>query len=289
MFIKMINELKINNTNIDRFSKIINPFSLYYLCDHYIGDEIKQYNLPVYNKNNILLNKDLSIIKDFDIIHVQVNYFNIFYKDILCKINKKIILTTGQWHLPQIKNCKETDEILNNPNIILWISQNPIYQNNSKYIAFPYGIAYDKLENYSHALLKYNNIKNKDIINLPINNNTNICRKKLPFLKNININEFYFKIAESKFVISPIGDRDDCYRHYEAIGLGTIPISNVNNLYKNIFEENMYYCNIDEMVNIINTNSINYKYNEPNKDLICFDYYKEKIMMKINQLKTINI
>lgn len=80
-------------------------------------------------------------------------------------------------------------------------------------------------------------------------------------------------MAEGKFILSPIGDRDDCYRHYEAIGVGTIPVSNINPFYKNIFSNNMIYTNIDEMVNMIDKESINYIYQEPNKDLICFEYY----------------
>ena len=31
--------------------------------------------------------------------------------------------------------------------------------------------------------------------------------------------EFYEKVAVSRFLISPHGDRPDCYRHWEAIGL----------------------------------------------------------------------
>ena len=92
-------------------------------------------------------------------------------------------------------------------------------------------------------------------------------------------------MQEARYIISPIGDRDDCYRHYEAIGLGTIPIANVNKLYESIFEKNMYYCEIDDMVDILNTNHINHEYSEPNKDLICFDYYKEKLQKKIESIK----
>ena len=140
------------------------------------------------------------------------------------------------------------------------------------------------LNSYSNILLK-NIKKNKEISFLPISNHTNKCREQLPKLAHINIDEYYNKMAESKFIISPIGDRDDCYRHYESIGLGSIPVSNINILYKNIFGKNMYYTDIEEMVNIINTKNINTEYIEPNKDLICFFYHRDKILHYINKLK----
>jgi len=273
------------NTLEKRASKIINPFSLYYLCDHFLGDEIKQFNIVIpKEKNDILVTRNINF-NDFDIVHCQINFLERFYNNILTKINKKIILTTGQWHLPQIHKSLLTDRILNHPNIILWISQNPIYENNPKYLAFPYGIQYDSLETYSHILLqKSNTIKTKRIINLPMGN-THICRNRLPILKPISNNDFYSFMANSRFIISPIGDRDDCYRHYEAIGLGTIPISNVNQRYKNIFGNNMYYCDIDEMVNILKTESLNCEYIEPDRNLICFDYYEANVRKIINDIK----
>ena len=98
-------------------------------------------------------------------------------------------------------------------------------------------------------------------------------------------NETYYKnMLNVKFILSPIGDRDDCYRHYEAIGLGVVPISNVNSFYKNIFTSNMIYTDIDNMVNMLNLD-FNLNYVEPNKNLICFDYYKNLIYTHIDNIK----
>ena len=45
------------------------------------------------------------------------------------------------------------------------------------------------------------------------------------------------RVVNTEFLISTGGDREDCYRHYEAIGLGTKPVSNINRkLYSQIFE-----------------------------------------------------
>jgi hypothetical protein len=284
---KLIKDLHEKNTLDTCLSSIINPFSLYYLCNHYYGDEFRGYNIPISNdKNDLFKNKDLSKLKEGDIIHCQVNYFSDFCNEILDKIETKIILTTGQWHRPQLQKSELTEKVLRHKNIILWVSQNPIYDNSDKYMAFPYGIVHCNIKEYADVLLNTRLPKNKELLYLSINNNTNSCRYRLPVIPCTPPLEYYKNISEGKFIISPIGDRDDCYRHYEAIGLGTIPISNVSCFYKNIFTTNMVYATIDEMVNMLNKDSINLNYVEPNKDLICFEYYKNIIQSKIKSILT---
>jgi len=286
-YTELINKLRENNTFENCLATIINPFSLYYLCDHYYGDENKTFNIPIpINKNDLKQNKDLSKIKEGDIIHCQVDYFSEFCNEILDKIENKIILTTGQWSSPQIVKSELTDNVLIHKNILLWVSQNPIYENIDKYIAFPYGIYPNHIKEYANCLI--NNLtfqKNKELIYLPINNTTNPCRNELPILPSISASEYYELISNGKFIISLIGDRNDCYIHYEAIGLGTIPISNVGCFYKNIFSTNMIYSNIDDMQNMLLNSEVNIIYEEPDKDLICFEYYKNILYNKIKSIK----
>jgi hypothetical protein len=166
---------------------------------------------------------------------------------------------------------------------LLWVSQNPIYENTSKYAAFPYGIDCHRLGIYSEMLKMSQTTKINNIATLPINNATNVYRKKLPVLPIISTYDFYIELKKAKFILSPIGDRDDCYRHYEAIGLGAIPISNVGHLYRSIFGNSMYYCNIDEMVTIMNRQYIDTEYTEPDKNLICFNYFADIVRKAISE------
>ena len=65
----------------------------------------------------------------------------------------------------QMENFEEerADKFINNDKIILWISQNPIYENHSKYIQFPYGINQNFLNDYINFIKKnYNKILNND-------------------------------------------------------------------------------------------------------------------------------
>jgi hypothetical protein len=48
---------------------------------------------------------------------------------------------------------------------------------------------------------------------------------------------------ESSYVVSPNGDRPDCYRHYEAIGLGAMPITQMNPKYYRHLAGNVIFNN----------------------------------------------
>jgi hypothetical protein len=285
-FERLIEKIKENSDRNVLFANIINPLSMYLICNHFIGDELSRLNIKTPNKNDLRVTNNISIIRDYDMLLVESSYFDIFIEHFLPRINKKIILLTGQWEWPQVYKSDKSEFILNHPNILLWVSQNPIYQNHPKYMAFPYGICHYNLTKYSKQLLEENN-KTKLIECLPLNNGTNPCRSKLPKADIMKTEEFYQKMSEAEFMLSPIGDRDDCYRHYECIGLGTIPISNVGDTYKCIFGENMYYCDIDQMVNILNTDSIDCSYSMPNRDLICFEYHRDIVFNKITELKNL--
>jgi hypothetical protein len=249
--------------------------------------------------NDLLKNKNYNDIKNFEIIQVQVDFFDFFYDEILpiiTKNNIKVVIITSQWHLPQIKRNSKTDDLLNNNNILLWISQNPIYTNSEKYMAFPYGIFYDSVDSYINFIKSHNinNDKNIKILNqiasvhdhLP---NNHIRKVFDIFGKNsgnhINYTDFLTNILNSEFVISTGGDRDDCYRHYECIGLNAIPVSNITDGYKDIFLDDMVYSNAEEMINMINTKQVNYTYKKPNRDILTISYWVCKINEKINLLK----
>jgi hypothetical protein len=285
---ELLGEVCRHNTYENCLSLYINPFSLYYLCDHYYGDELVVERMPAAvgrHKHDLLKSGDLTKIKFGDIVHCQVNYFEKFCREILDKIDQKFILTTGQHDLPKIFKSEWTEKALNHRNIVLWFAQNPIYDNSEKYVAFPYGMKPSNLQYYSNCLREDQNpAKPRDLVCLPVNI-TNDCRKKLLNQPNLLPWDFFKKMSEAKFILSPIGDRDDCFRHYEAIGLGTIPVSNVHPFYKNIFTTNMIYATIDEMVEMIggkNESALpdSLIYREPNRDLICYQYHKN-ITMKL--------
>lgn len=51
-------------------------------------------------------------------------------------------------------------------------------------------------------------------------------RRSVPHIdEKVPLKEFYRRIAASRYVLSPDGLRPECHRHYEALGLGAIPVT----------------------------------------------------------------
>ncbi len=283
---------------------LITPLAPYFICNHFISTEIHSteskyigMNLDL-KANDLIKNKNYNDIKNFEIIQIQVDLFDFFYYEILpiiIKNNLKVVIITSQWHLPQIERNNKTDDLLNNSNILLWISQNPIYTN-EKYMAFPYGICHHNINAYVNFInsTDINIDKNIKIVNQYASTHghlpNNHIRKMYDIFgknsgRNVNYTEFLTNILNSEFVISTTGDRDDCYRHYECIGLNAIPVSNINYNYKDIFGDNMVYSNAEEMMRMIDTNIVNTNYKKPNRDILTISYWVCKINEKINLLK----
>ena len=303
--------IDLNKLNIkDKYQfKYITPLFPYFICDHYISMELNKsskYNIFTnlkINGTDLIKNKKLNCIKNFDTVHVQVDLFDFFHDTVLPYLEKnniKIILITSQFHFPSIQKSFKTENCINHPSIIMWISQNPIYKNKKNYMGIPYGLDHRNINNYvnfldSNKLL----IRKKDIYisnlytNLHINNlsknhirnkyKTILCDKK----KRLPYEEYLKVIAGSKFLISPAGDREDCYRHYEAIGLSAIPISNISKNFKNIFQKNMLFTKDEDLIKIIKLNKVDKKYNIPNKNILLNSYWLKKINNNLKKIKII--
>ena len=230
---------------------IVNPFSPLLLCDHHYGTELEPDPDVVINRISV---DNAHLIKPCEAVCVNAKGFDEFATAVLPLIRTQIILFTSRFHIPQVEQSPLTDAVKAHPNISHWFAQNPVYPVDDRYTAFPYGIRADLLEHYAPAFLAYHTaarghaveFKNKTIEHLPFTM-THPSRK--PFLtdhvRNVPVMtppQFYERIARAHFLISPRGDRQDTYRHWEAIGLGAIPIANVNKtLYGSLFREDMVY------------------------------------------------
>lgn len=309
--------MSLNIDNNDAIKHIVTPLTPYFLCKYFYSKELlhaeskgkswqEGYDFVGYNtdsiidqsKNIYLHNNIIDKIKENDIIQVQVNLFESFINNILPNINFKIIIFTSQYHLPQLHKNELTENLINNDKVTLWISQNPIYINHDKYMAFPYGIQHQSVSNYMKFLKKYNNqILDK-------NTKTNMCfnspssvwnhlpqnhiRRHPRFSKLDSCHksrkldhEVYLKsILKSKFTISTGGDRDDCYRHYECIGLNSIPISNIS--YKEIFDNNMITLDVNDILKVIDNEKV-FDYHPPNRDIITIEYWRNKMSLRLQE------
>ena len=58
--------------------------------------------------------------------------------------------------------------------------------------------------------------------------NTSRDRDGVPSGRKLGYEKYLDEISRSHYVTSPNGDRPDCHRHYEALGLGAIPITQMD-------------------------------------------------------------
>jgi hypothetical protein len=282
---------------------IINPFTPIFLCEYHYGvDDLpfskpphgdyynfRQYLLQLYSGTDKLLkqlNKDnVGELKGLTLVSCQTDKLESFLAEIVPLLKTKIILFTHKDNLPPVYRNHVSDAIKNNPMIAHWFSQNPIYQNDDTYTGFPFGIREHHLVEYADAMVRYNGEKTISIQHLCLNYHTNPIRAIFPKVPPLDLRTYYDKISQSKFLISPPGDRPDCYRHYEAIGLGCIPISNIDKkYYYPIFGDRMFFTDSgEEMLNILNENRV-LEYVPPDRNMIFCDYWKEIIKQTIEKL-----
>ncbi len=59
----------------------------------------------------------------------------------------------------------------------------------------------------------------------------------------LNYTEYCEEIAQHRFILSPNGDRPECYQMYEAIGMGTVPITEMSSsLYRHLLPAPVLYA-----------------------------------------------
>ena len=108
-----------------------------------------------------------------------------------------------------------------------------------------------------------------------INRESNPDRALVPQGEKQPPDEYYKTMHESKYVLSPDGDRPECYRHYEAIGLGTMPITQLHpHLYRHlagnvVFNDTMW--DVSEMEATLSPNP------NVNRRLLFEEYWMEYV------------
>jgi hypothetical protein len=214
----------------------------------------------------------LPCLQNNTIIFVDTIDLKSFFKDFHGKISVDYILITGDSDFACPFNIIRThshllDEIFSGKtHIVHWFSMNCNLGSNEKwkksniFTCIPQGIGQSLNQRYYMHLASgkddsiYNaHLKSNDYwILTSFNKNNGLDRNELwdlscnGHLKNISkcfyeLNSidqwrFYLHIARSKFVLSPPGDGIDCYRTWEALYLGSIPIV-LNTAVSSIFQQ----------------------------------------------------
>jgi hypothetical protein len=174
-----------------------------------------------------------SQVLPFDSIYVPIASLERFVANVLPMIENNFILMTGQKSLVPPFSRELFDTIIEHPRVIKWFLQNQaVYSYNNKHPkmgVFPYGI-YTKYPEEYLAEMRRKVHKDNFIYVGYLNKGTNKnVRKDIPRQRHKIPPPLYFSgLRNSTYVLSPDGDRPECHRHYEAIGLGTVPITGLD-------------------------------------------------------------
>ncbi|CAB9497878.1 expressed unknown protein [Seminavis robusta] len=208
-------------------------------CSMYDGHWKKQSAEQLLNTTNLCPN---------DTIYVQFIDLADFVQKFLVHNTraKDLVLITGQRYnrFAQRNSRREgyytSTTISSNPNVLHWFSHNTDrvgFCNKGCTVPlspFPYGLREESaVRHYQPVFLEriQNPQKNKTIYAGHLGDSGKLRSKanitgtntaKLPE------SEYYQKMADYRYIVSPNGDRPECYRHYEAIGLGTKPITQLS-------------------------------------------------------------
>lgn len=193
-----------------------------------------------------IVNSSLTGIQANETLYLDIRRLGEFVDTALGNLEVPIVLLSGMYQLRKIRSISThiQQKILNHPNILHWFVHNPTFYTNyndtlpPKLSAMPYGIQpgpynprkskIKPAEVFRQALAAFRTTnKTMDVFYGYLSPYTNPNRKTIPSGPKLPLTEYYRSLMHSRFVVAPDGDRPECYRHYEALGSGTIPVTNL--------------------------------------------------------------
>lgn len=271
--------------------QVVTPFAPWFLADFYFGTEIEdvlgQGVLKRLQKRGLKALPNCLQVPELSIVYVQSDKLHQWVQSCLPVLRGKIILITGKWHLPQVFRTPVTDFLVNSSKIVLWASQNPIYDASEKYTPLPYGFTHESvlvlLRNAREYSLERNHwrFEKATVLSHLGLSQTSPLRTFLPSANRVDHSKYFEEISKAQFLISPVGDRADCYRHWEAIAFDTIPVCNCPSEYKHLFGSSMVFATLEQLQNFIEHPTLLLPYvgvYAANKELLLMSYWKQEIV-----------
>lgn len=160
-----------------------------------------------------------------------------FFKHLHPKIQVPYFILTHGEYLDTFTDSyfKYTKE----PNLLAWFTIHPPKKSHEKVFPLALGIVqyddlYDKRAEVHKQFLKYRRTKKDKLLYMNFTDWKNPARKKIrdffltkPYCHNgdpCRFSQYIKETAQHKFIISPPGLGPDCYRIYESLLVGTIPV-----------------------------------------------------------------
>lgn len=191
-------------------------------------------------------NMNPTAVLNGDIVFARIDMLHSFFKKIDPQIRNEYILIS---HNADYTISEKEFGKYNKDKIIRWFSQNVKYTNH-KITPVPIGITNHRYLDEIHALEKTlastSQIIEKKNKMLILFRGTNPIRTEvrnvLSGLKTVDVagetakQDYFKKISEYKFIISPEGNGPDCHRTWESMYLKSVPIV-IRNTYTEYFEK----------------------------------------------------
>lgn len=280
-----------NASRIDLFRSFVTPLWPYFVCNYYIGNELEHGAASLVN--GIQLAVQLTSPSDaaaklqaYDLLYVSVLHFEEFASLYLPIIEKNFFLMTGRMMLPQLYVSPSTHLVVESPKVAHWFMQNMKYRH-EKVSPIPYGLHPKSLRDVLELMHDSNQNFKRGGARLLSMTETHPSRHQLIEIcaQSSNCTHLqrldYLKAIESAFfVISPIGDRPDCYRHWESIAFGAIPICNCPPIFDTMFQKNMIVAkDTVELLSYLNLSddAIQRLYKPPDRSIVLSIYWENKI------------
>ena len=260
--------------------EVINPFSLWFLSDYHYGNEFFEHfedheDVLTIMKSKPFNQENCHNLPNMAVLLVDPKLFPDFVNYCVPRIKSRFVLLTGRWQLPMLKKSNLTETVLTNKNLIHWFSQNPIHKH-AKYSGIPYGVHQDNLITLFKIVHEERN-KSTVLSNFYLKQ-TNSDRTAFLGGKRFSHRIYCRKIKSTKFLISPVGDRPDTYRHWESIALTTVPICNCPKEFVDLFGSNGIVATTEKMLEWLKHNrELKNRKIKLSQDVLSTGYWQNRI------------
>lgn len=230
---------------------------------------------------------NVTMLREGDTIYIPIKKLQGFVINELANVTVPIVIVSGQRNL--LKTWPITDEnlaaMLQNKMVLAWFCHNldrysDKYMHHPKLHPWPYGLSdapfrheYAKRQTYRDAA-ELSPPKDTILHLAYFSLHTNPERSFIPNgISTTNLTDYWDRMSRAHFIFSPNGDRSECYRHYEAIGLGTLPITQLDPHFHRHLAGSVIFNNTNWSVDYWNNTEALQRHTGVNRELIFEDYW----------------
>jgi hypothetical protein len=250
------------------------------------------------NKTKILTRKTMiskiSLMQENDAIYVPLRHVNEFSKWFLPIAEKNLVLITGTFQACAPLNSTLVLNILDSNHVLHWFSRDIEHYlgghaKHPKVKPFPLGLKpvrshmkdfLNPIPIFRRLFLEYAEAPpNKtQIVYAPFTRDTNLIRKTVPSGRKLSFERYLRAIAQSKYVLSPPGLFAECHRHYEALGMGAIPVTATNeSFFWHLRGGPIVYNTIDWNLTVLEKQLPLMHHAKPNQNMVFEEYWMEHV------------